>query len=342
MSIDLGFAYAPRGRRRGRSASSTCPATSGFVRNMLAGASGIDFALLVVAADDGVMPQTREHLAILELLGVTRGAVALSKSDRADARAPATRCSAEIAVLLAATPLGPRRCFRSTPPPDDRVSPRCARTCSRPPRNCRRDRTTELFRLAGGPCLHADGSRCRRDGNRVLGQVRAGDTVAVMPAGTQARVRGIHAQNQAAASGHAGQRCAINLAGIDKERHRARRLARGSAPVCARRRASTPACGCSPTATCNRCPGRRCTCTWAPASRRPRRAARADRLRPAKRPACSSSSNRRCARARRPLHRARCTRLRTPSAAASCSTRSRRRASDAPRSACVISARWNG
>ncbi len=69
-----------------RSASSTCPGHERFVHTMLAGASGIDAALLVVALDDGVMPQTREHVQILQLLGIDRGVVALTKSDLAPAR----------------------------------------------------------------------------------------------------------------------------------------------------------------------------------------------------------------------------------------------------------------
>src|SRR5215470_731320 len=80
ISIDLGFAYlpAPGGDVLG---FVDVPGHEGFVRNMLAGVCGIDFALLVVAADDGVMPQTREHLAIIDLLGIRRGVIALTKVD---------------------------------------------------------------------------------------------------------------------------------------------------------------------------------------------------------------------------------------------------------------------
>src|SRR6202050_2275131 len=78
ISIDLGFAYmpAPDGSVLG---FVDVPGHEKFIHNMLAGAGGIDFALLVVAADDGIMPQTREHLAIIDLLGVKRGIIALSK-----------------------------------------------------------------------------------------------------------------------------------------------------------------------------------------------------------------------------------------------------------------------
>src|SRR6516225_3355492 len=80
ITIDLGFAYltAPNGEVLG---FVDVPGHEKFVHNMLAGAGGIDFALLVVAADDGVMPQTREHLAIIDLLGIGRGLVAMTKVD---------------------------------------------------------------------------------------------------------------------------------------------------------------------------------------------------------------------------------------------------------------------
>ena len=86
ISIDLGFAHRtlPSGRRI---AIVDVPGHERFVKNMLAGATGIDLVLLVVAADEGVMPQTREHLAIVNLLGVERGVVALTKSDLVDAEA---------------------------------------------------------------------------------------------------------------------------------------------------------------------------------------------------------------------------------------------------------------
>ena len=100
ISIDLGFAYLPHRRRRRSSASSTCPGHEKFVRNMLAGATGIDFVLLVVAADDGIMPQTREHLAIVDLLGVTRGLVALTKIDLVLAGAVRGRCARTIRETL--------------------------------------------------------------------------------------------------------------------------------------------------------------------------------------------------------------------------------------------------
>ena len=102
ISIDLGFAYlpAPDGSVLG---FVDVPGHEHFVHNMLAGATGIDFVLLVVAADDGVMPQTREHLAIVDLLGITRGIVALTKADLASAER-----RAEVDAEIANTLLGDR------------------------------------------------------------------------------------------------------------------------------------------------------------------------------------------------------------------------------------------
>ncbi len=98
ISIDLGYAYVPLddGSVLG---FIDVPGHERLIHTMVAGASGIDYALLVVAADDGIMPQTREHLAILGLLGVDHGAIALTKVDRVDDErvAAVSRCTGEIA-----------------------------------------------------------------------------------------------------------------------------------------------------------------------------------------------------------------------------------------------------
>src|SRR5215510_5131870 len=103
ITLDLGFAYWPRpdGQIIG---FIDVPGHEKLVHNMLAGATGIDLVLLVVAADDGVMPQTREHLEIIELLGVKTGAVALTKIDRVEP-ARVREARAEIEALLRGTAL---------------------------------------------------------------------------------------------------------------------------------------------------------------------------------------------------------------------------------------------
>eukprot|EP01041_Mallomonas_annulata_P015448 gene15448-32661_t len=101
VSIELGYAFldAPDGTRIG---FIDVPGHERLVHTMLAGATGIDFALLLVAADDGVMPQTREHLAVLSLLGIDRGLVAITKCDRADA-ARVQAVQDEVLVFLGAS-----------------------------------------------------------------------------------------------------------------------------------------------------------------------------------------------------------------------------------------------
>jgi selenocysteine-specific elongation factor len=182
---------------------------------MVSGACGIDFALLVIAADDGVMPQTREHLAILELLGVSRGAVALTKTDRVD-NDRLREAQLEIVTALASTPLSGAPVFpvNATAPNDpgtESLRRHLHDTAAEFP--LRRDQ--RLFRLAVDRVFTLSGHGTVVTGTVFSGQVRTGDTVAVMPAGTQVRVRSIHAQNRAANSGRAGERCALNLAGIE-------------------------------------------------------------------------------------------------------------------------------
>src|ERR1700723_2177100 len=103
ISIELGYAYTPLpgGDVLG---IIDVPGHERLIHTMVSGACGIDFALLVIAADDGVMPQTREHLAILELLGVSLGAVVLTKTDRVD-RDRVRDVQAQIVATLTATPL---------------------------------------------------------------------------------------------------------------------------------------------------------------------------------------------------------------------------------------------
>src|SRR5262245_21276992 len=103
ISIDLGFAYWPRASGKVIGFVDV-PGHEGLVHNMLAGATGIDFVILVVAADDGVMPQTREHLAIMDLLGLQHGVVALSKCDLVDGERLAT-ITGQVQSVLAGTGL---------------------------------------------------------------------------------------------------------------------------------------------------------------------------------------------------------------------------------------------
>jgi selenocysteine-specific elongation factor len=215
ISIQLGFAYSPV---IGSEALGfiDVPGHERLVHTMVAGTGGIDFALLVVAADDGVMPQTREHLSILELLGVRRGAVALTKIDRVD-QIRSEAVAAQIRALLAATALhdAPLFALNAVAVEDPGVAALHAHltsfAASWPMRS-----ETGLFRLAVDRVFTLPGRGTVATGTALAGRVQVGDTITVMPAGAPVRVRSIHAQNRDCESGRAGQRCALNLAGIDR------------------------------------------------------------------------------------------------------------------------------
>ncbi len=219
ISIELGYAYVPlaNGEVLG---FIDVPGHERLIHTMVAGACGFDFALLVVAADDGVMPQTREHLAILELLGVTRGVVALTKADRVEpARLETVR--AEVAALLAPTPLrdAPVFALNATAHEDpgtvtlkDYLWDVATRTGSPDQASA----TTDLFRLAVDRVFTLAGHGTVVTGTVFSGQVGPGDALTVMPRGTITRVRSIHTQNRPAQRGCAGERCALNLTGTKK------------------------------------------------------------------------------------------------------------------------------
>jgi selenocysteine-specific elongation factor len=215
ISIELGYAYVPlpSGDVLG---FVDVPGHERLVHTMVAGASGIDCALLVVAADDGVMPQTREHVAILEWLGIVRGVVALTKADRVDdARLRAV--ADDIAALLSATALARAPVFPVDARAADEERVRALRSHLEHEAAAFTARSTRgLFRLAIDRVFTLPGHGTIATGTVVSGEVRVGDTISIMPSGRSARVRGIHAQNRPAETGRAGERCAINLANVER------------------------------------------------------------------------------------------------------------------------------
>ena len=210
MTIDLGFAYWPiaGGARIG---FVDVPGHERFIRNMLAGVGGIDFVLLVVAADDGVMPQTREHAAILDLLGVARGAVALTKIDRVPPErvaAVATEIEALLAdTVLADAPVLPVSAVTGTG--IDALKALLADCARAAPARA----ASGNFRLAIDRAFTVTGAGLVVTGAVMSGSVSVGDTVRATGSERTARVRSIHAQNREAQTGRAGERCALNLAG---------------------------------------------------------------------------------------------------------------------------------
>jgi selenocysteine-specific elongation factor len=214
ISIELGYAYQPleNGEVLG---FIDVPGHERFIHTMLAGAAGIDFALLVVAADDGVMPQTREHLEILNLPGIERGAVAITKIDQVEAEQVA-QAEAEIRALLARTPLSRMPIFA--------VSTTCGtgidtlRThLHQQAMNFSTRASGSAFRLAVDRSFSLHGAGTVVTATVFAGQVRPADELMVSPGGRRVSVRGLHTQNRRAELGGAGQRCALNLAGVDKD-----------------------------------------------------------------------------------------------------------------------------
>jgi selenocysteine-specific elongation factor len=208
ITIDLGFAYwkQPDGRVIG---FVDVPGHERFVHTMLAGAHGIDLVLLVVAADDGVMPQTREHLAIMRLLGLTRAVVALTKIDLVDAARRAA-VTAEIAALLAPTPFAATDIIPASVITNEGMDALAGALRAAPAQ----DRTGgRRFRLAVDRCFSLAGAGTVVTGTVLSGGVAVGDRVLVSPSGLEARVRSLHRQNQAADTAVAGDRCALNLTG---------------------------------------------------------------------------------------------------------------------------------
>jgi selenocysteine-specific elongation factor len=213
ITIDLGFAYKALGSGRTLGFVDV-PGHEKLIRNMLAGATGIDHVMLVIAADDGPMPQTREHLAIVDLLGLSRGVVALTKADLvSEARLAQVR--AEIGALLAPTALAAAEVLAVssvTGAGIDRLDAHLAQADGALPAARERGH----FRLAVDRSFSLAGIGTVVTGTAVSGQVAVGDKLLVSPSGKAVRVRGLHAQNQEATEGRAGQRLALNLAGIEK------------------------------------------------------------------------------------------------------------------------------
>ena len=221
ITIDLGYVYADLGDG-GLTGFIDVPGHERFVHNMLAGASGLDLALLVVAADDGVMPQTREHLAILELLGIPRLLVALTKADRVDAERLA-QVRQEVSALLAAGPFAGAPLYPVASPSGAGI-PALRAALLAALDQVRQRNVRGGFRLAVDRVFSVAGAGVVVTGTAFAGQVAVGDELLLTPRGQRLRVRGLHAQNRAAEAAQAGQRVSLNLAG---ERLSTDSLARG-------------------------------------------------------------------------------------------------------------------
>lgn len=213
ITIDLGFAHLELGPYR--LGIVDVPGHERFIKNMLSGATGFDVVLLVVAADDSVMPQTREHLDILQLLGIRHGVVAVTKADLVD---PLTLdvVMLEVRELLQATPLKeapiiPTSTLKGTGLPElkEALLDQC-RQVDEPPEE-------DWFRLAIDRSFSVAGYGTVVTGTVASGRLRVGEEAAWLPGGALLRVRGLQNHEQPVEEVHRGMRAAINLAGVKHE-----------------------------------------------------------------------------------------------------------------------------
>ena len=208
MTIDLGFAYW-RGNNDAVLGFVDVPGHDRFVHTMVAGVGAVDYALLVVAADDGIMPQTREHLSILSLLGIRRGAIVVSKSDksepgRATVIADAVRAMAPDDVWSSAPH------FAVSSLSGEGIAPFLRHLADQAGRIDGR-RPTHSFRMTADRVFTIEGAGLVVSGAVIAGQIARGDHIVVSPAGVSARVRRVHANNRESDVAVAGDRCALNL-----------------------------------------------------------------------------------------------------------------------------------
>ncbi|MBU2409860.1 MAG: selenocysteine-specific translation elongation factor, partial [Gammaproteobacteria bacterium] len=213
ISIDLGFAYwrTPEGATVG---FVDVPGHERFVRNMLAGVCGVDFAMLLVAADDGVMPQTREHASILDLLGIRHGVAVITKADRADA-ARIDAVARETRELLAGSSLEGVDILPVSSVSGEGI-PRLRDVLSAAASTIhRRAAQGRRARYAVDRAFTVPGSGTVVTGTVFDGTVRTGDRLVLSPSGREVRVRGIQADGAATESAAAGERCALNLARLE-------------------------------------------------------------------------------------------------------------------------------
>lgn len=213
ITIELGFASIdlPSGQHLG---IVDVPGHEKFVKNMVAGATGIDLVAMVIAADEGVMPQTREHMEICTLLGIRHGVVVLTKIDMVDEDwlelvTEDIKDFMQGSFLEDAPLLGVSSTTEEGIPEFiEALDTICADIPQRPP--------TDLFRLPIDRVFTMKGFGTVITGTLISGRVKVGDTIALYPSGTTSKVRGVQVHNQSVEEAGTGMRTAINFQGLEK------------------------------------------------------------------------------------------------------------------------------
>lgn len=208
LTIDLGFAYTDMesGERLG---FVDVPGHIRFINNMLAGVAAIDCALLVIAADDGVMPQTQEHLDILNLMGIQQGVIAVTKTDRCEP-SRVDEVTQEIREVVAGTFLSNAEIIPVSSVTGDgmemlQVALELAAD------DIHRQRSDGLFRLAIDRRFSIKGAGIVVTGSVFSGAAAVGDELFLMPQNIPVRIKGMHTQDRQSESTVAGDRCAVNI-----------------------------------------------------------------------------------------------------------------------------------
>ncbi len=214
ITIDIGFAYLEVGDIQFGIVD--VPGHERFIRNMLAGAAGVDLAMLVIAADDSIMPQTREHLAILELLQIPSGLIVLTKCDLADGDwidlvEDDTR-SLVRGTFLEGAPVV--RTSANTGEGIENLKRTLASLASEGHRSRSKPTASSQFRLPVDRSFVLGGLGTVVTGTVWSGRVSAGEEVAWLPSGRMIRIRGLQSHGRAVESVSVGQRAALNLIGV--------------------------------------------------------------------------------------------------------------------------------
>ncbi|MBI1881229.1 MAG: selenocysteine-specific translation elongation factor, partial [Chloroflexi bacterium] len=211
MTIDLGFAWLtlPSGESVG---IVDVPGHQDFIKNMLAGVGGIDAALFVIAADEGVMPQTREHLAILDLLEIQQGVIAVTKMDMVEEDwlelVQADIAETMTGTVLANTPIVPVSALHGTGLKTliQTLDELLVQTPSRPNRGRPRLPIDRVFSMSGFGTVVT--------GTLLDGQLQVGQEVEILPQGLKTRIRGLQSHKKSVELANPGSRTAVNLTGL--------------------------------------------------------------------------------------------------------------------------------
>lgn len=213
MTIELGF--APLALPSGNVISVIdVPGHEKFIKTMVAGVTGIDFVMLVIAADEGIMPQTKEHIDIISLLNISSGVIALTKTDLVDEEW-LSLVKEDIERSLKGTPLEKYSIIPVSSMSGEGID-ELKEKLEYLSKEASKVDVQDLFRVSIDRVFTITGHGTVVTGTISGGEIKKGDTVEILPQGITARIRGIQVHNKTVEAAAAGDRCALNIAGLEK------------------------------------------------------------------------------------------------------------------------------